>query len=69
MYYCRTVMANSNEWGNCSQCNQNTTTYHYHGSNLEKIELCKQCYDQYLAKQMVQYWKDHIAEEERRSSN
>ena len=62
-------MSNSNGLGYCSQCNRTTTTYHYHGSNLDKIELCKQCYDQYLAKQMVQYWKDHIAEEKRRSGN
>jgi hypothetical protein len=33
----------------------------------KKIELCKECYDQYLAKEMVQYWKDHIEEEKRRS--
>jgi len=42
------------------------STNHYHGPGLERIELCKSCYDQYLAKEMVQYWKDHIDEENRR---
>ncbi len=53
--------------GLCSACGKADQTNHYHGENLQKIELCKECYDQYLAKEMVQYWKDHIEEEKRRS--
>ena len=54
--------------GICSHCQLTTETYLYHGSDLTRIELCKACYDQYLAKEMVGYWKDHIAEERKRTS-
>ena len=60
-------MAKSSLTGFCSACGEARATNHYHDENLEKIELCKECYDQYLAKEMVQYWKDHIEEEMRRS--
>lgn len=52
--------------GFCSSCKKESSTNHYHGSDSEKIELCKPCYDVYLAKEMLQYWKDHIEEEKRR---
>ena len=44
-----------------------TQTYHYHGSDLKRMQLCKPCYDVYLAKEMVSYWQDHMAEEQRRT--
>ena len=53
----------------CEECGKETDTYQYHNYDLSKIQLCKPCYDQYLAKEMVNYWKDHIAEEQRRTSN
>ena len=53
--------------GKCSACNEKKTTFLYHGSNSKKIELCKACYDEYHAKEMIQYWKDHIAEEKLRT--
>ena len=53
--------------GICSACGLKSLTHLYHGSNSQKMELCKECYDQYVAKEMLQYWKDHIAEEERRA--
>ena len=53
--------------GQCVSCEENSPTFLYHGSNLKKIELCVTCYDVYLAKEMTQYWKDHIQEEQRRS--
>ena len=53
--------------GICSSCQREVDTNLYHGSNSQKMELCKECYDQYVAKEMLQYWKDHIAEEERRA--
>ena len=53
----------------CATCGKETDTYYYHSSDLSRIQLCKPCYDQYLAKEMVDYWKDHIAEEQRRTSN
>jgi len=52
--------------GVCSSCGKESFTNHYHGSDSEKMELCKPCYDVYLAKEMLQYWKDHIEEEKRR---
>ena len=52
----------------CKQCKKETATYQYHGANLKKLQLCKECYDEYLAEQMVNYWKEHIAEEEQRTS-
>jgi len=55
--------------GICSSCQRKVDTNLYHGSNSDKMELCKECYDQYAAKEMLQYWKDHIAEEERRANN
>tara|TARA_B100000459_G_scaffold102610_1_gene58887 strand:+ start:240 stop:431 length:192 start_codon:yes stop_codon:yes gene_type:complete len=59
-------MNNSSVASYCSSCRKTVPTNLYHDSNLKKIKLCKQCYDQYLAKEMVQYWKDHIEEEARR---
>ena len=53
-------------YGFCSSCGKKAPTNHYHGSDSKKIELCKPCYDVYLAKEMLQYWKDHIEEEKRR---
>ena len=60
-------MTKSQLTGFCSACGKRGATNLYHGENSQKIELCKTCYDQYLAKEMVQYWKDHIEEEKRRS--
>ena len=60
-------MTKSQLTGFCSACGKTGVTNLYHGENSKKIELCKTCYDQYLAKEMVQYWKDHIEEEKRRS--
>ena len=51
----------------CSHCDTEAATNHYHGPGLKRIPLCRTCYDQYVAKEMVAYWKDHIAEEERRA--
>tara|TARA_B100000214_G_scaffold373341_1_gene353479 strand:+ start:307 stop:498 length:192 start_codon:yes stop_codon:yes gene_type:complete len=59
-------MNNSSVASYCAPCGKTVQTNLYHDSNLEKIKLCKQCYDQYLANEMVQYWKDHIDEEARR---
>ncbi|HII87114.1 MAG TPA: hypothetical protein HA268_04055 [Candidatus Poseidoniaceae archaeon] len=59
-------MAETNGIGLCSSCQEEVSTNHYHGADSQKIELCKSCYDQYLAKEMLQYWKDHIEEEQRR---
>jgi len=59
-------VTNSEPSNFCSSCEKSVSTNHYHGPGLERIELCKSCYDQYLAKEMVQYWKDHIDEEYRR---
>ena len=53
--------------GKCSACDEKKPTFLYHGSNSKKIELCKACYDEYHAKEMIQYWKDHIAEEKLRT--
>tara|TARA_B100001093_G_scaffold82724_1_gene74127 strand:+ start:257 stop:448 length:192 start_codon:yes stop_codon:yes gene_type:complete len=53
--------------GKCSSCGEGNPTFHYHAENLEKIELCKACYDVYLAKEMTQYWKSHIEEEKART--
>ena len=51
----------------CSGCQLETQTFLYHGPEQNKLQLCKDCYDHYLAKEMVNYWKDHIAEEQRRT--
>ena len=51
----------------CQHCQAETQTYHYHGSDLKRMQLCKPCYDVYLAKEMVSYWQDHMAEEQRRT--
>ena len=59
-------MAETNGIGLCSSCQEEVSTNHYHGADSQKIELCKACYDQYLANEMLQYWKDHIEEEKRR---
>lgn len=59
-------MAETDSIGWCSSCQKEVSTNHYHGADSQKIELCKSCYDQYLAKEMLQYWKDHIEEEQRR---
>ena len=59
-------MAETNGIGLCSSCQEEVSTNHYHGADSQKIELCKACYDQYLANEMLQYWKDHIKEEKRR---
>ena len=60
-------MTSSALTGNCSSCDEDNPTFHYHAENLERMELCKACYDKYLAKEMTQYWKDHIAEEKLRT--
>ena len=51
----------------CESCNEDSQTYEYHGEYPTKLVLCKQCYDVYMAKEMTQYWKDHIKEEKRRT--
>jgi hypothetical protein len=51
----------------CEACDDDSQTYEYHGEYPKKIVLCKQCYDVYMAKEMTQYWKDHIQEEKRRT--
>ena len=53
--------------GQCTACEEKGPTFLYHGTDLKKIELCVGCYDAYLAKEMTQYWKDHIQEEKRRT--
>ena len=53
--------------GQCTACEATGPTFLYHGKDLKKIELCVECYDAYLAKEMTQYWKDHIQEEKRRT--
>ena len=60
-------MGSSTLTGQCTACDEDSPTFLYHGDNLKKIELCKACYDKYLAKEMTQYWKDHIAEERLRT--
>ena len=62
-------MSSSGQTGTCNSCDEGNPAFHYHGENLEKMELCKSCYDKYLAKEMTQYWKDHIAEEKLRTGN
>ena len=62
-------MGSSTLTGQCTACDEDSPTFLYHGDNLKKIELCKACYDKYLAKEMTQYWKDHIAEERLRTGN
>ena len=52
--------------GFCNSCGKESFTNQYHGLDSAKMELCKPCYDVYLAKEMLDYWKDHIAEEKRR---
>ena len=51
----------------CIACDDESITFEYHGADLEKVRLCRRCYDQYLAREMVNYWKDHIDEEKRRT--
>ena len=51
----------------CEVCNDDRQTYLYHGEYPTRLVLCKQCYDGYMAKEMTQYWKDHIQEEKRRT--
>ena len=51
----------------CSSCDKDHETFEYHGEDLQRIALCKPCYDVYMAKEMTQYWKDHIQEEMRRT--
>ena len=53
--------------GQCVSCEERKPTFLYHTGDLKKIELCVACYDAYLAREMTQYWKDHIQEEEKRS--
>ncbi|MAM36325.1 MAG: hypothetical protein CL988_04055 [Euryarchaeota archaeon] len=60
-------MTDSTDVGWCSSCNKAVETNKYHGPDSQKMELCKACYDQYVAKEMLQYWKDHIEEEKRRA--
>lgn len=55
--------------GICVSCQEETDTYQYHNADLSRIQLCKPCYDQYLAKEMVNYWQEHIQEEKRRTSS
>jgi hypothetical protein len=68
--------------GVCSVCGQKLPTNMYHGalehyaadekagnageSFVRKVELCRECFDQVLAREQVNYWKEHIAEEQRR---
>jgi len=52
----------------CHHCGVESQTYSYHGPDLERMQLCKSCYDIYLAKEMVSYWKDHITEEKKRTT-
>lgn len=51
----------------CSACDEDHPTFQYHDKDLQRIALCKSCYDVYMAKEMAQYWKDHIQEEMRRT--
>ncbi len=60
------IMTQGPNTGVCISCKKESATSHYHGSDSQKMELCKSCYDVYLAKEMLQYWKDHIEEEKRR---
>lgn len=68
--------------GVCSKCKSVSQTNLYHEHNiitethkgkfnldqgiLSRVELCKPCYDMRLAIEQVNYWKDHILEEEKR---
>lgn len=60
-------MSQSLSTNSCSACDEDDETFQYHGPNLSKMQLCRRCYDQYLAKEMVNYWKNHMEEEERRT--
>ena len=60
-------MATNPVTAQCHHCQAETQTYPYHGPDIKRMQLCKPCYDMYLAKEMVSYWKDHIAEEQRRT--
>ena len=34
-----------------------------------KIELCRECYDKMVVEEQIDYWKNHIAEENKRTGN
>mgnify|MGYP001299442145 CR=1 FL=1 len=71
-----------NKIGICTNCHLSGQTYFYHISNsvkqkpdgkvildqasLSRVELCKPCYNSQLAIEQVNYWKDHISEEQKR---
>ncbi len=60
-------MPTSRSTKQCSSCETDDETFEYHGEDLQRMVLCKICYDDYMAKEMTQYWKDHIQEEKRRT--
>lgn len=69
-------MDDTSRTGVCSVCGEKRPTNMYHGAKksrapdevlTRKIELCRECFDQVLAREQVNYWKEHIAEERRRT--
>ena len=65
--HCVVAMSTSRSTKQCSLCDTDDETFEYHGVDLQRMILCKTCYDDYMAKEMTQYWKDHIQEEMRRT--
>tara|TARA_B100001093_G_scaffold161346_3_gene153798 strand:+ start:36720 stop:36953 length:234 start_codon:yes stop_codon:yes gene_type:complete len=77
-------MVEREKTGRCSVCKKVTATNLYHEtpdyqardgfkdkyrmSAGRKKELCRTCFDQVLAKEQLNYWKEHIAEEQRRTA-
>ena len=61
------AMPTSRSTKQCTSCETDDETFEYHGDDLRRMVLCKVCYDDYMAKEMTQYWKDHIQEEKRRT--